>query len=509
LGGIGGALIGLFQSGFRVLADSLQYWLVKGNVVFGFGLGFSPAVIAAGYIVGVNVAISMLVGIIIGWIIGVPILSAYYGFSPDVHNAFSIANQLWSDHIRFLGVGTMLVGGLWTLVSLFKPVVKGVIASLETLKQRRLGQNKILRTEHDMSINLVFWIGIVILAVVFMQMFVFIQNDIAGISSHMVWILTGVSAVYILIAGFVFSAVSGYFAGLVGSTNSPGSGLVVASTLILCLLVMLILGTEVHFSYKSAQTLGAAAVAVTACSFISAAMVIANETIQDLKAGQIVGATPWKQQVMLIVGVVVSAFVLPLILDLLFNAYGIGGVFPHAGMDHSQMLAAPQAGLVAAVAQGVFTRQLPWGMIGIGAGVAIICIIVDEVLKFGWGTRLPVLAVGVGIYLPLDSSTPVIIGGVLSYIVQYMAHRNYGSLNHEGRVKVKERLQGGLLLSCGIVAGAALLGVALAIPFAIKQSADALRIVPQSFTGISEWLSIIVTFLLCYWIYRVAVVAKK
>jgi putative OPT family oligopeptide transporter len=316
------------------------------------------------------------------------------------------------------------------------------------------------------------------------------------------------SVCYVLVAGFIFSAVSGYFAGLVGATNSPGSGLIVASLLILCLLTMLTLGTEIHFSYDSIQTLGAAALTITVCSLIGAALVLANETIQDLKAGQIVGATPWKQQVMLILGVIVSALVLPLILQLLYNAYGIGGVFPHPGMDPSQMLAAPQAALMAAVAQGVFTSQLPWGMVGIGVAVAVVCIIIDEVLK-GYGTRLPVLAVGLGIYLPLESSTPIIIGGILSYIVQHKLHRKYGDLDHEGRVKVKQGLQSGLLLACGIVAGAALVGVLLAIPFALEQSADAWRLVPTSFEPIAQILIVVVTLALCYWIYHTVCRAKE
>ena len=244
-------------------------------------------------------------------------------------------------------------------------------------------------------------------------------------------------------------------------------------------------------------------VAIGSLVVIGAALAISNDTMQDLKVGEIVGATPWKQQVMLVLGVVVSAFVIPPILQLLYNAYGIGGVFPRPGMNPAQMLAAPQAGLMATVAKGAFSHQLQWGLIGIGALIAVVCIVIDEILKKQYGTRLPVLAVGVGIYLPLDSSVPVVIGGLLSYFIEHRLYKIYPRGKQDNEIKLNIHRHRGLLLACGIVAGASLMGVLLAIPFALKESSDALRIMPEQWQSFAGILSIIVTFFLCAWMYRV------
>jgi putative OPT family oligopeptide transporter len=247
--------------------------------------------------------------------------------------------------------------------------------------------------------------------------------------------------------------------------------------------------------------------AVGSTVMIGAALSISNDTMQDLKVGQLLGATPWKQQVMLMLGVVTAALVVPPILDLLYNAYGIGGVFPRPHMDKSQMLAAPQAGLMAAVAEAIYAHNLDWSMIIVGAIIAVFCIIIDETLKRK-GKRLPVLAVGLGIYLPLESSVPIVIGGILSYIVNYRLRKIYSIEDSAAENKIISHRHRGLLLACGIVAGASIMGVVLAIPFAIYQRTDALRIMPVSLESLAGLLSIVITFLLCAWIYRV-VLKKK
>lgn len=506
VGGIVGGLIALCQSGFQVLTDSFSYWFKTSTTIFGFGLGLSPALIAAGYIVGLNVALSLLVGIVIGWLAGVPILTYIYGM-PVADTANQMAMIIWKSHIRYIGVGTMLLGGLWTLCTLIKPVISSMATSFATIKQIRLGnQVKSIRTERDIPIHFVFLSALILLV----PIFVFISQSIIPteytMSSGFRYFLAGFGTLYILIAGFVFCSISAFFAGLIGSTNSPGSGLMVSALLILCLSLIGFFSFQVDWTPEVKETIGSI-VAIGSMVIIAAALSISNDTMQDLKVGQIVGATPWKQQVMLVAGVVVSAFVIPPILQLLYNAYGIGGVFPRPNMDPAQMLAAPQAGLMATVAKGAFSNTLEWSMISTGAIVAVICIIIDEYLKKHHGTRLPVLAVGVGIYLPLDSSIPVVIGGVLSYIVQ----RRLESMYKRGAVADEEKMNThrhrGLLLSCGLVAGASLMGVIIAIPFAIEQSSDALRIMPENLMSLAGPLSIFVTFMLCAWIYRV--VLKK
>jgi len=312
-------------------------------------------------------------------------------------------------------------------------------------------------------------------------------------------LLAAFSTLYILIGGFVFCSISSYFAGLIGSTNNPVSGLLVSSLLLLCLLLLIVF--KLIGGIEGNELLGAI-IGIGSTVIIAAGIAISNDTMQDLKVGQIMGATPWKQQAMLMVGVVVAAFVIPPILDLLYNAYGIGGVFPREGMDRAQMLAAPQAGLMAAVAQGVYAYNLPWAMIIAGAVVAVVCIVIDENLKKS-GTRLPVLAVGVGIYLPLDSSVPVVIGGLLAYVIQLRLNKRYDIRQANSEIKIAAHKHRGLLLACGIVAGASIMGVALAIPFAIKQSSSALSIMPQQYQYLSGMLGILVTAILCGWIYQV------
>lgn len=505
VGGLIGAVIALFQSGFQILTDNFQYWVKSSATIFGFGLGLSPALIAAGYIVGVNVALSLLVGIIIGWLGGVPILTWYYGM-PEAETANQMAMIIWKTHIRYMGVGTMLIGGMWTLCTLFKPVVTSMVTSFTTLRDIRLGKKvESLRTERDIPIHYVFIGALILLVPIFLLIaFTIIPNNI-DISHGFRYFISGFSTLYILLGGFVFCSIMAYFAGLIGSTNSPVSGLLVSALLVICLIFMAFFSMT-SWSSETKEMVGSV-VAIGSLVIIGAALAISNDTMQDLKVGQIVGATPWKQQVMLILGVVVSSFVIPPILQLLYNAYGIGGVFPRPNMNPDQMLAAPQAGLMAAVAKGAFSHQLEWGMIGIGALIAVVCVVIDETLKKRFGTRLPVLAVGLGIYLPLDSSVPVVIGGILAFIIQAKLNRLYHRGQAEEEVKVQAHRHRGLLLSCGIVAGASLMGVLIAIPFALQQSSDALRIMPEQFQPFAGILSIIVTAFLCAWIYRV--VLKK
>lgn len=504
VGGSIGALISLCQAGFQILTDSFQFWVKTPVAIFGFGLGLSPALIAAGYIVGINVAISLFVGIVIGWLGGVPVLSWIYGI-PDAETTTDMARAIWQAHIRYIGVGTMLVGGLWTLVTLLKPIALSLSASFHTIRETRLHGKKVsLRTERDIPINYVMWGILGLLVPIFLLMLFTIMPDNGEISHVFRVVIAAFSTLYILIGGFIFCSISSYFAGLIGSTNNPVSGLLVSSLLILCLIL---LG---FFSFSNGITgheLLGAVVAIGATVIIGSGLAISNDTMQDLKVGQVVGATPWKQQLMLVIGVVVSAFVIPPILDLLYNAYGIGGVFPRPGMDKAQMLAAPQAGLMAAVAQGVYAHNLQWAMIIAGAVIAVFCIVIDEVVK-QYGTRLPVLAVGVGIYLPLDSSVPVVIGGVLAYLIQTRLNKRYKLSQEHSETKIATHKHRGLLLACGIVAGASIMGVVLAIPFAIRQSSDALKIMPAQFQSLSGVLSILVTFVLCAWIYRVVMKDK-
>jgi putative OPT family oligopeptide transporter len=450
----------------------------------------------------VNVALSVFLGVVIGWLAGVPLLVHYYQITLQTQSATEIANNMWHSHIRYIGVGTMLIGGLWTIVTLFKPILQSLHASFLTIRESRRTQTDLrLRTEKDIPMNYVFWSLALLFIPLFCLVAFFLLPNTNTISSQFRLILAAFSALYILIGGFIFCSISAYFAGLIGSSNNPVSGLLVSALLILCLGILVLF----HFNVgiKGNELLGVMA-AIGSAVVMGSALAISNDTMQDLKVGQLIGATPWKQQVMLLLGVVASAFVIPPILELLFNAYGIGGVFPHVGMPKEQMLAAPQAGLMAAVAQGIYAHNLLWNMIYTGLAVGFVCIVVDEILK-RIDLRLPVLAVGLGIYLPLDSSMPVVIGGLLTFIIQLRLNYLYKSHAPAQDLAIAPHKQRGLLLVCGIVAGSSIVGVVLAIPFALKQSSNALRIMPDQYAYLSGILSIFVTLALCAWIAKTVI----
>lgn len=496
-GGGVGALVSFCQTGLRFLSDNVQLWTAAGSSVFGFGFGFSSASLAAGYIIGIEVAISLTVGMVIGWIILIPILGVYVGV-PKGMSAYDAVMTLWSHHMRFIGVGTMLVGGVWTLLRLIKPVIKGISTSFKSLGSVAGEAVSVKRTEHDISIKWVL-IGTVVFAVLLFFMLEYALSHLNTMHTES-WKMHGINVVTIigvLILGFVVATVCAYFTGLIGSTNNPLSGIIILVVLAFSSMYLLFFGT--HIDAGHAHSVAAMVIIVTlAVATIGA---ISNENLQDLKAGQMVGATPWKQQVMLGVGAIVSAFVLGPVLNLLFNAYGMAGVFPREGMNPANMLAAPQASLMSAVANGVLTHNLEWNMVITGGLIAVAIIFADEFLRRKYNRALPALAVGLGIYLPADVMVPIVVGGVVNYLVNNRLRRDKRSTSAGDG----EHHQKGILLACGIVAGSAIMGVVLAIPFVIKGSSDALSIVSASFKPIAEVLGTLVFLGLCTWMYRTGI----
>ncbi len=496
-GGLGGGLIVLFQTGFQVMSDNLSLWTANTKMLFGMSLGFSPALIAAGFIVGIQACIALLAGIFVGWIVGVPVYSYFLGM-PHGASYYAMAMSLRADHIRYIGVGTMLLGGAWTLVTLIKPIVISLTVSMRAFREAKQNQESLQlpRTERDIPIYIV-GLGAVILAVAAFFMFLHFFN-VPGqpLSMPVCYGISLFAVIYLLIIGSLLASVCAYIIGLVGVTNNPLSGLILGSVLITSLILLPFFGHLIPQHPEIGKIAVSMVIIIT--TVVALATVISGENIQDLKAGQMVGATPWKQQVMLLVGVTVAALVVGPALELLFRAYGIGGIFPRAGMDPSQMLAAPQAGLVTAVAQGVFGHSLAWRDISVGIAVAAVAIVIDEWLKKR-GRRLPVLAIGIGIYLPPEITSAVVIGGALNWFCKRVMDK---------RGQSSKGFEKGTMLACGLVAGAALMGVILAIPFVLKGSSDALRLVPSSFVPIANGLGLASLILLCVWLYKTTVGSK-
>jgi putative OPT family oligopeptide transporter len=500
-----GAFVALFQGGLQVIADNFPVWLKASNkFVYGFTFGFEPALLAAGYIVGIGVALSTLLGVVIGWVIGIPVFSYLAHPLLTSTNPNQFAMSIWQAEIRPIGVGTMLVGGLWTMALLIKPIVKGIHSSFISLKIiKKHGYGALPKYERDIPIHFILVLLGILLIPLGSILFSFISHPTLGLEFNLQIITLIVGVIFVLVTSFFFSSLCGYFAGLIGSSQSPISGVSLSVLLLASLMLLGLFHWSAGFTHNTKHLLEAEGLTIIIGTLVSSTCAITNDTIQDLKAGQIVGATPWKQQVILILGTIVSALVLAPTLELLFNAYGIGGVSPPGrNMDPSQMLSAPQATLMASLVKGAFNHNLPWDLISIGFAVAIVCIIADQFLK-PRGMRLPVLAVGLGIYLPLDTSSALIFGGLASYVIERTLKRQ--SLKEKASILARQR---GLTLACGLVAGACLMGVILAIPFTLAQSTEVLRLMPPHLALLASILGIFSTLGILGWIYRTVCLQK-
>jgi putative OPT family oligopeptide transporter len=472
--GLAGAALKLFQTGFKTVASKIDTSVTAGSSTFGVGTELAGALLAVGYIVGLNIAVLVFAGGLISWLFGIPIYMAVA--EPEALRAivgdasgYDAAAAVWSARIRYMGVGAMATGGLWALIALVKPIRDGVRSSLRAVREAKSGEpDDVPRTERDTPITIVM-AGTLILALpIFVVFWYVVDPGELGIGSGLRLGTVAVGVVFALVAGFLFSSVAGYMAGLVGSSNNPISGVTIATVLSFSLILLGLLGSTIDFQVDTDKAVAAAAIAILVGGVVCCAAAIAGDNMQDLKAGHIVGATPYKQQIMQIVGVAAAAIVIAPVLQLLFQAYGLGDVFPREGMNPNDALQAPQATLMSSVAIGVMLRNLPWIMIGIGAAIAVAIIVADEALKArGSSFRMPVLAVAVGIYLPIELSVPIFIGG----LVAQLASRALADRDKSARAAAGRR---GLLFASGLITGEALVGILLAIPFAASQSSDVL-----------------------------------
>lgn len=443
--GVCGALAKLSETGLRIWEGTAQAAGFLGQSTIAYvGANLSPALLSVGYIVGLNIAVLVLAGGVISWYVAIPIYSTFFLDGNAAlqavaeQGAVDLAFAIWTSQIRYLGVGAMLVGGIWALVSMRGSIISGVKSGLTQYREGTLATT--LHTERDTPMPFVLG-GIALFIVPIFALYVVVV-DSAAIALAMTLVM--------VVAGFLFSAVAAYMSGLVGSSNNPVSGITIATILFSALLLLFLLG--------QADTGPVAAILIGAV--ICCAAAIAGDNLQDLKAGYIVGATPWRQQVMQAVGVVSAVLLMAPILNLLLQAYGIGA--PTAEQPNS--LLAPQATLMASVAQGVFGDGLPWSMVAGGAGIGIVIIIIDEWAKrSGRAWRAPVLAVAVGIYLPLELAVPIAVGGVLAHIVG----RRQG---------VAERGRTGMLFAAGLITGEALVGIVMAIPIVVAEDPDVLAL---------------------------------
>jgi putative OPT family oligopeptide transporter len=451
---------------------------------FKFGSGattvstsLSMALIGVGHLVGLGVGIAMLVGMIVSWFVLVPWQTGMAGVA-SAADVEAVVGTVFREKVRFIGAGTIGVAAIWTLLKIIGPIIKGIMSAIAANRERREGRGEGLPlTERDLPITIVGGTIIASMIPIWLLLTAFVQSgpiaDAAG--STLV-----VTIVYILFAGVVIAAVCGYMAGLIGASNSPISGVGILAVLGISLILAALFPAV---DATATQSLVAFALFVTAIVFGVAT--ISNDNLQDLKTGQLVGATPWRQQVALVLGVLFGAVVIPPILTLLNSAFGFQGA-PGAGEN---ALAAPQAALISAIAQGVLGGNLDWNLIGLGAAIGVAACAIDEMLRATKRGMLPPLAVGMGIYLPMALTLLIPIGALIGHFYDRWAKT-------APNPAFAERL--GVLMATGLIVGESLFGVAFAAIVGATDNSAPLALVEEfgwavplglvAFTGSILWL---------------------
>ena len=475
---VAGGVFKLCAGGLGLFGEVLKGARRIGGSVLAGGMNLSPALLSVGYIVGLNIAVLVFIGGAANWLVAIPIAALFQDWPVDkagqAMSAVKGAKEIWEAQTRYIGVGGMLIGGLWAIWRMRKSMFSGIGSGLAAYRDSRANGAAIPRTERDIPMKWVL-IGSLVAAVALFGIYHSFVGRIA---------VTLPMAAVMLVLGFLFSAVAAYMAGVVGSSSNPISGVTTATVVISALLLVLLMGKDAPNGPVAAIIIG---------SVICCAAAIAGDNMQDLKAGYLVGATPWKQQVMQMVGTLSAALVIAPVLMLLQGAYGFEG---HASAQGDSALGAPQATLLAKVAKGIFAGDLPWTFIFMGMGVAVAIIVGDLILEARKATfRMPVLAVAIGIYLPMRLAAPILIGGVIKAAISSRQRRR--GTPPEG-VKTSERR--GVLFASGLITGEALMGIAMAVPIVITSRKDVLALADNPLgawpglvvlAGIAAWLAVV------------------
>ncbi|WP_174285148.1 OPT family oligopeptide transporter [Sphingomonas bacterium] len=453
----------LVSAGFAILtqtrlavAEATQFFRVGGGATEISG-GLSFALLGVGHLVGLSVGMAMFFGIVIGFWIALPILTAHAASAGPIADWVGAS---FKHDVRFLGAGVIGVAAVWTLVKIAGPVIGGIRSSFAASRTRGRMEAVTLE-ERDLPFGIVAGGSLLVLV----PIAVLLWSTIAGgpLAGSALVLIAG-ALLFVLVAGLVIAAVCGYMAALIGASNSPVSGIGILSVLAASLMLVGLFGRGTPVG--TTQALVAYALIVTGVVFGVAT--ISNDNLQDLKTGQLVGATPWKQQVALLFGVVFGSLVVPPVLQLMMTSFGFAGM-PGAGPN---ALAAPQAALISALAKGVLGGDLNWAMIGWGALVGVGVVIVDELLGVAKLLRLPPLGVGLGIYLPMSVTLPVVLGAVIGWRYDAWAERSRDP-------EQAKRL--GVLTATGMIVGESLWGVAFAGIVAAAETDAPLALVGDGF----------------------------
>jgi len=471
----------LVSAGFAVLAamklvaaEAVQNFRVATGAS-GVSTSFSMALIGVGHLVGLSVGAAMFFGMIIAWGGLMPYLT--HGFTGELD---TVVKTVFRSQVRFIGAGTIGVAAIWTLLKILGPIIGGIRSAMAA-SRARAGGSILELTERDLPIGIV---GASILATL-PPMAYLLWNFSAGgpIHDHPFAVIAG-TILYILVIGIVIAAVCGYMAGLIGASNSPVSGVGILAVLGASLLLVAIFG----HSTDLARTNALIAYALFTTAIVFSVATISNDNLQDLKTGQLVGATPWKQQFALVLGVIFGSLVIPPVLDLLNTAFTFQGA-PNA---KDTALAAPQAALISSLAKGVLGGDLDWRLIGAGAGIGVVVIFIDEMLGRAGKMRLPPLGVGMGIYLPMALTLLIPVGALIGHFYDRWAKRTPNP-------EFAERM--GTLAATGLIVGESLFGVVFAGIVGASGSDAPLAVVGKSFETIGLIAAPIVFFGLIWLLY--------
>lgn len=461
VGAVAGAGLGLLTT-LRIAAGEVTKVFKLGAGYGTLGGSMSLGLVAIGHLIGLGTGIAMFVGMATGKLVLLPWLSA--GLPGE---AEEVVGTVLSQQVRMIGAGAMAVAALWSLVRISGAMLRGLAGIAATSRARRGGE-AIALTERDLPGGWVLGISAAMFGPILYLVWDFVQGGPLAGSIGLVFLL---SVAFISIVGVFTAVVTGYMAGLVGTSNSPVSGVGILSVLIVSVLITAMFGAG------QGDKAPLIAFALFLVSFVFGIAIIANDNLQDLKTGQLVGSTPWKQQVALVLGVIAGSLVLPPVLQLLATSFGFAGA-PGAGPN---ALAAPQASLFAAIAQGVLGGTLRWDLVGLGAAIGVVVVILDELLRKTGKGKLPPLAVGMGIYLPVTLVLPTVIGTVIGHYWNKMADRT-------SRPEFTARL--GVLLATGLVVGDSLFGLAFAGAVAVAGDPEKLAIVGEGFAPTAEWIGL-------------------
>lgn len=432
---VGASLDGL-QNGFQVLAESWLLWLRIGHSMVLFSCGFSIAMLGAGFLVGRRMALSILIGVMLAWYLVLPYLSLNL---PGL--VTSVGPMLVHQKLRFVGIGALMLAGILSLLSLLRPLLHKMFLTPAHHQEQNL------RVEDIPRKYLLCLLGALILGVlIFFQHY--LPWTLLPMTEHHFFSFLSILTMFIVLVGALMAVVSAYFSAMVGVSASPGSSVVI-SALLLAAFVVMVFCQHHGFDLSGQSLLATQAVVIVLTAMVTGIAAIANDNMQDLKVGQLIGTSPWQQQLMLILGVLISSLVIPAVMQILNQVYGIAGV---------DGLPAPTAVLLATMTQGFFQGSLPWNLIAMGGALMGLCYLV--LLFRPWG--LSIFGIAIGIYLPLETSTPLMIGGAIAAMIEHQEQK--------GNFQVGA-FQSAVCFACGLVAGAAVMDVFVAFILAFAPHA--------------------------------------